>query len=183
MDPDHDSSGRMYTFWAYTDLTMTPQASGKTPDYKITEGAGGFWTLGSDGTLKFSASGELSKLTGVKVDGALLAADKYTAAAEPTVITLKNDYLGTLTAGKHTLTVVYSDGECSAEFEIKAGPEAGGDRDKPDGEVKKPDNKETKPAKSPKTGDSVYMWTALLLVSFAATAAAIVRKRKKQAGR
>ena len=183
IDPDHDSSGRMYTFWAYTDLTMTPQASGQAPDYKITEGAGGSWTLGSDGTLKFSASGELSKLTGVKVDGALLAADKYTAAAEPTVITLKNDYLGTLSAGKHTLTVVYSDGECSAEFEIKAGPEAGGDRDKPDGEVKKPDNKETKPAKSPKTGDSVYMWTALLLVSFAATAAAIVRKRKKQAGR
>ena len=27
VDPDYDSSGRMYTFWAYTDLTMTPQAS------------------------------------------------------------------------------------------------------------------------------------------------------------
>ena len=184
VDPDYDSSGRMYTFWAYTDLTMTPQASGKTPDYKITEGAGGSWTLGSDGTLKFVASGDLSEFTGVKVDGALLAADKYTAAAEPTVITLKNDYLGTLSAGKHTLTVVYGDGECSAEFEIKAGPEAGSDQDKPDGEVKKPDNKNTKPANSPKTGDSIYMWASLLIVSsVTAAAAAFDRKKKKQAGR
>ncbi len=32
VDPDHDSSGRMYTFWAYTDLTMTPagQSGGDT---------------------------------------------------------------------------------------------------------------------------------------------------------
>ena len=30
IDPDHDSSGRMYTFWAYTNLIMTPQ-SGSEP--------------------------------------------------------------------------------------------------------------------------------------------------------
>ena len=100
------------------------------------------------------------------------------------MITLKNDYLGTLSAGKHTLTVVYGDGECSAEFEIKAGPEAGSDQDKPDGEVKKPDNKNTKPANSPKTGDSIYMWASLLIVSsVTAAAAAFDRKKKKQAGR
>ena len=36
-----------------------------------------------------------------------------------TVITLKKDYLSTLSVGKHTLTIVYNDGECSTEFEIK----------------------------------------------------------------
>lgn len=50
-----------------TDLTMAPQTSGSSPDYKITEGANGTWTQNSGGTLRFAANGDLSKFTGVQV--------------------------------------------------------------------------------------------------------------------
>lgn len=114
-----NSSDNEQQFSGATKLTMTPQASGTTPDYKIIEGANGTWTQKSDSTLTFRANGDFSKFTEIKVDGNTISADKYTAVSGSTVITLKNDYLATLSVGKHTLTVVYNDGECSTEFEIK----------------------------------------------------------------
>ena len=161
------SDGSDGTMWVLTDLTMTPQASGTTPEYKITEGANGAWTQNSDGTLKFAANGDFSKFTGVKVDGTLIAADKYTAVSGSTVVTLKKDYLSTLSVGKHTLTIVYNDGECSTEFEIKAAQSGGSTADKP---------------KPPQTGDnsSLTLWVALLFISGGAVIGATVVSKKKK---
>ena len=114
-----DSSSGEQQFSVTTVLTMTPQETNTTPDYKITMGANGTWTQNSDGTLQFVANGDFSKFTGIKVDGTLVAADQYTAVSGSTIITLKSDYLRTLSVGKHILTVVYKDGECATEFEIK----------------------------------------------------------------
>lgn len=167
------SDGSDGTMWVLTDLTMTPQASGTTPEYKITEGANSSWTKNTDATLKFVANGDLSKLVGVKVDGALITADKYTAVSGSTVITLKNDYLDTLSVGKHTLTVVYNDGECSTEFEIKAAP-GGGETT--------PANPSEGNTDSPKTGDTsnLTLWIVLLLVSGgAAVGTTLVGTKKK----
>lgn len=162
VDPDYDSSGRIYAFWAYTDLTMAPQTSDTSPDYKITEGANGTWTQNSGGTLRFAANGDLSKFTGVQVDGKLLTADQYTAASGSTVVTLKASYLTTLSAGKHTLTVVYTDGDCSTEFEIQsAGNTDPGNNDKPGDNTDPGSNTD-----SPETGDnsSIVLWLSLLFV-------------------
>lgn len=167
------SDGSDGTMWVLTDLTMTPQASGTTAEYKITEGANSSWTKNTDATLKFVANGDLSKLVGVKVDGALITADKYTAVSGSTVITLKNDYLDTLSVGKHTLTVVYNDGECSTEFEIKAAPSGG---------ETTPANPSEGNTDSPKTGDTsnLTLWIVLLLVSGgAAVGTTLVGKKKK----
>lgn len=167
------SDGSDGTMWVLTDLTMTPQASGTIPEYKITEGANSSWTKNTDATLKFVANGDLSKLVGVKVDGALITADKYTAVSGSTVITLKNDYLDTLSVGKHTLTVVYNDGECSTEFEIKAAP-GGGETT--------PANPSEGNTDSPKTGDTsnLTLWIVLLLVSGgAAVGTTLVGTKKK----
>ncbi len=167
------SDGSDGTMWVLTDLTMTPQASGTTPEYKITEGANSSWTKNTDATLKFVANGDLSKLVGVKVDGELITADKYTAVSGSTVITLKNDYLDTLSVGKHTLTVVYNDGECSTEFEIKAAP-GGGETT--------PANPSEGNTDSPKTGDTsnLTLWIVLLLVSGgAAVGTTLVGTKKK----
>ena len=166
------SDGSDGTMWVLTDLTMTPQASGTTAEYKITEGANSSWTKNTDATLKFVANGDLSKLVGVKVDGALITADKYTAVSGSTVITLKNDYLDTLSVGKHTLTVVYNDGECSTEFEIKAAPSGG---------ETTPANPSEGNTDSPKTGDTsnLTLWIVLLLVSGgAAVGTTLVGKKK-----
>lgn len=112
-----ESDGSDGTMWVLTDLAMAI-----IPEYKITKGTNGVWKQNSNDTLTFRANGDFSKFTGIKVDGITVPADKYTAASGSTVITLKKAYLGTLSVGKHTLSVVYSDGECGTEFEIKAAP-------------------------------------------------------------
>ena len=89
------------------------------PTYNFIDGTNGEWLKNSNKDLGFKTDGEFSKFTGVKVDGTLIGADKYTAIPGSTLVTLKKDYLETLSVGKHTLTVVYTDGECTTEFEVK----------------------------------------------------------------
>ena len=181
-------NGGYATMWVDTNLTMTPQASGTTPEYKITEGANSSWKQNSDDTLKFVANGDFSKFTGVKLDGTLVAADKYTAVSGSTVITLKKDYLSTLSVGKHTLTIVYNDGECSTEFEIKATSitsstdSTGNNSGSTSSKVNKPDTSETT---SPKTGDTnnMFLWFIILFVSGSVTIGTLMVHRKKQYNR
>ena len=181
-------NGGYATMWVDTNLTMTPQASGTTPEYKITEGANSSWKQNSDDTLKFVANGDFSKFTGVKLDGTLVAADKYTAVSGSTVITLKKDYLSTLSVGKHTLTIVYNDGECSTEFEIKAASitsstdSTGNNSGSTSSKVNKPDTSETT---SPKTGDTnnMFLWFIILFVSGSVTIGTLMVHRKKQYNR
>ena len=123
------------------------------PSYSIIEGANGVWTQNTDGTLTVRADGDFSKFTGVKVDDTLIDAKNYTAVSGSTIVTLKADYLKTLSAGTHKLTVVYNDGECSTNFEVKAAQtQNGGGSDS---------------KKSPQTSDNSHMafWIALLFVS------------------
>lgn len=95
---------------------------GDAPTYRVVEGANGSWTENSDGSLAFRADGAVSKFAGIKVDGVTVASDRYTVGTDTAVITLKNEYLAGLSVGTHTLTVVYRDGECSADFEVLAAP-------------------------------------------------------------
>lgn len=163
------------SFWVETDLSMTPTAAGAS-DYKIIEGANGAWMQNSDGTLVFRANGDFSKFTGVKVDGTLIDAKNYTAVSGSTVITLKADYLKTLSVGTHKLTVVYTDGECSTNFEVKQTTQTEGD--KPD-TTTPTGNKDTT---SPQTGDNsnLLLWVALLFVSGAGVIGATVYSKKKR---
>ncbi|HCT16050.1 MAG TPA: hypothetical protein DIW36_01305, partial [Ruminococcaceae bacterium] len=83
------------------------------------------------------------------------------------------DYLSTLSVGKHTLTVVYNDGECSTEFEIKAAQSGGSTT---------PDKPNQDDPKSPQTGDNsnLMLWIALLFISGGVvTGTAIISKKKK----
>ena len=73
--------------------------------------------------MRFRADGEFNKFTGVKVDGTLVSADNYTAQSGSTIIVFKSSYLKSLSAGTHKITVVYTDGECSANFEVKQAAE------------------------------------------------------------
>ena len=79
-------------------------------DYKIIKGAGTKWKY-DGGSLSFTANGPFSKFEEVKIDGKTLATTKYTAKSGSTIITLKESYLETLKSGKHTVTVVFEDGE------------------------------------------------------------------------
>ena len=164
-------NGGFATMWVHTDLTMTPTAAGETPNYKIIEGANGAWTQNSDGTLVFRANGDFSKFTGVKIDDTLIDAKNYTAVSGSTVITLKADYLKTLSVGTHKLTVVYTDGECLTDFEIKKSSAQQTDKTQKNAAV----------VKSPETGNDTGV-ALLVYIAFAGgvcVATLTVLKKKK----
>ena len=171
------------SFWVETDLSMTPTAAGAS-DYKIIEGANGAWTQNGDGTLTFRANGDFSKFTGVKVDGTLIDAKNYTAVSGSTVITLKADYLKTLSVGTHKLTVVYTAGECSANFEVK---KAASEQAKPSEGDKSDTTTPTggKDTTSPQTGDNsnLALWFALMLASILGVGATLLYGRKRKFNR
>ena len=106
-----------------------------------------------------TANGAYSKFTGIEVDGKAVSKENYTAVSGSTVITLKPEYLETLSVGKHTLTVKYIDGQTSGEFEIL--------------------NKVQ--SSTPVTGDSsnIILWLVLLFVS-GSVIGIMELKRKKQ---
>ena len=81
-------------------------------------------------------------------------------------MTLKADYLKTLSAGTHSLTVLLNDGECSTHFEGKASQtENGGGSNS---------------QKAPQTGDysMMWLWIALLVVSGTSMVGFLVHNRK-----
>ena len=89
-------------------------------DYKIIKGDGSIWTKGTERGLEFTANGSYSKFAGIEVDGETVNEENYTAISGSTVITLKPEYLETLSVGRHTLTVLYTDGKAGCGFEIRA---------------------------------------------------------------
>ena len=134
-------------------------------DYDILNGANSKWTQDSDGNISVRGSGEFSKFVGVKVDGKTVDEKYYTVKEGSTIVTLKPEYLNTLTVGKHTLEIVWTDGTANTTFTVDA----------------KPANTDTK---SPQTGDSssIALWIALLFVSgFGVVATAVYGKKRKSA--
>ena len=80
----------------------------------------------------------MMNLKSVKVDGNELAKENYTVTEGSTIITLKESYLNSLAAGKHTLTVAFKEGNGFAAgtveqtFEVKeAQPAPNPDQPKP----------------------------------------------------
>lgn len=129
-----------------TTISITISAAGivGAPTYEIIDGEDGTRTLDSDGNLTIKGNGDFSKFVGVKVDGELLDTKYYTAKEGSTIITLKAEYLNTLSVGSHTFEIVWNDGSADTSFIIKE-----------DGSVD-----------APNTGDTTNpLWFILLLVS------------------
>lgn len=86
-------------------------------DYKNTSGDGGIWTKGSGQGLEFvfkrseNDSVTFEHFTGIAVDKADVNPLNYTALSGSVVVTLKSEYLETLTVGEHQLTAYFDDGD------------------------------------------------------------------------
>lgn len=173
-------------------LKLNGAETPETPEYRITAGANGIWTKGSEDGLTFRANGALDKFAGIQVDGKTLDSDAYTADSGSTVVTLEPTYLETLTEGKHHLTVLYTDGQCGTSFIVQAAEddptEDANDAPTEDTEEKS-SNKSDKAVKStskktgtPKTGDSAdpTLWAAMLMVSGVALGVLCWSKRRER---
>ena len=89
-----------------TPLLTAPDAPSPT-DY-----SGGIYGL----TFKSSAS--FASFQGVQVDGKTIAPGNYIAEEGSIVVYLKAVYLRTLAAGKHTVTILSSEGNATSEFTV-----------------------------------------------------------------
>lgn len=124
----------------------------------IIEGAGSSYTQGSGNTIYFRSSDAFANFQKVMVDNAELSADCYTATEGSIIITLKPEYLSTLAAGSHSISIVSANGVATANFEVQTVDTT---------------------AVSPKTGDNgqAALWIALLILSCGALTAVGIRKK------
>lgn len=163
------------------DSKAKPQPSGSTSansNYKVIEGENSSWIKNTDGTLTFRANGDFSEFLGIKVDGSWIDSENYIADSGSTVVTLKNEYLKTLSEDKHEITFVYKNGECSTSFEVKKpSEEICENSDTANAEGKEEQNESSL---NPRTGDNnMLLWASLLSVSLMGMLEITIYDRKK----
>ena len=86
--------------------------------YEILDGAGSSHQEQDSKEITIRANGKFNKFEGIKVDGKEVDKSNYTAKEGSTIVTLKADYLNTLSIGEHKITFVYDDGEVETNFKI-----------------------------------------------------------------
>lgn len=134
-------------------------------DFKviITAGANGSWQKGTKDGLTFTSNAAYKYFQKVQVDGKDLDVSNYTVKEGSTIVTLKAEYLETLSVGKHTLAIVSETGTATTEFTIKAAAV-------------------TDDTQSPQTGDdsNIALWIAVLLAAGTALTGTAVYSRKRK---
>lgn len=88
-------------------------------EYKITEGNESTWINNSSQGVVFRSDSDYSKFDHVEVDGATVSSLNYTVSSGSTIVELNANYLKRLTIGRHTISIVSTDGKASASFNIK----------------------------------------------------------------
>lgn len=151
----------------------------ETVTYSFTKGADASWTKSTASTANLSFTVKRSAdddrtydlFEGISIDNKTVSDKNYTAASGSLNLTLKNAYLKTLTAGKHTLTVKFRDGSATTKFTVKAASAA----------ASKTTAKKAAGSNSPKTGDESQplVWAALGACALAAILLIVFAKRKK----
>ena len=108
---------------------------------EIIEGTGKSLTAGEKKDLTFRSNAAFSDFIRVELDGKPLMKRIIPPAKEgSTIVTLKADYVATLSAGEHTIGVVSTSGTATTTFTVNAKTVADNDTN------------------SPQTGDNSMMW-------------------------
>ena len=108
---------------------------------EIIEGTGKSLTAGEKKDLTFRSNAAFSDFIRVELDGKPLMKRIIPPAKEgSTIVTLKADYVATLSAGEHTIGIVSTSGTATTTFTVNAKTAADNDMN------------------SPQTGDNSMMW-------------------------
>ena len=172
-------------------LTVQDAGGSDNPDtpnntYQIINGANSSWTHDSDGNITIRGNGDFSKFTGVKVDGNLIDKSNYTAKEGSTIITLKASYLNTLSAGNHTVEILWTDGSASTTFTTKANISDNSNNNQNDNnnsnssDDKPSSGTDKKDVTAPKTGDNTpSVWLFILSILSGTGLIITVKKRRE----
>lgn len=132
---------------ADTEISLAPASLKAVEPPKMLDGAGQKVTAGESKVLTFRSDADISAFIRVEVDGVTLSADKYSVKSGSTIVELKKEYVATLSAGIHTLSIVSQNGKASATFKVETNSAAGTS------------------VTSPQTGDdSSPLWFPLVLI-------------------
>lgn len=136
-------------------------------EYKIIAGADSSWSQNTDMNLVIKGNGDFAKFIRIKVDGVSVDATNYTVAEGSTIITLKPDYIKTLSVGSHVFEIIWKDGIASTSFTIVNNEVA--------------DTNNNQGTDITQTGDTAkpLLWSMLFMVSFAGFAVMSGRRKKK----
>jgi len=133
-------------------------------EYKFTEGANQTYTIDESKNATFKIDADYSLFTNkVYVDNKLVDSTNYDSKSGSTVITLKDEYLKTLSVGEHTLKVAFSDnGEAITKFTIK---EKQQNTNIEDNNITNNDVQKDNTITNPKTGDNVIVYAVLFAIA------------------
>ena len=130
--------------------------------YEVTEGANQKYTITKNEEAKFKINADFRLFDDGKVyvDNELVDPKNYTAESGSTIITLKKEFVDTLSVGEHTLKVVFNDGgEAITTFNVA---------------------KVTVPTDNPQTGDNIGFYIISGILSIVGLAGAGIFYRRKQ---
>ena len=163
-----------------------------SPEYRIIEGANSSWTQNTTGTIVIRGNGDCKIFKDVKVDGKVIDHSNYDVTEGSTIITLKAEYLKTLSTGSHTFAIVWNNGIASTNFNVAANtPSNNGNSNNNDSsdnssndssnttDIAAPTNAPAQELdKVPATGDPFGIWLTLFVISLTGFAGMLVRRKK-----
>ncbi len=101
----------------YKDENSSSDPTPETPT--IIEGANGTYTQGGQDGISFRSNDAYSNFQKVLVDGNEIASENYTTREGSIIVTLKPEYLSTLVAGTHSISIVSAGGIASTDFTVQ----------------------------------------------------------------
>ena len=87
-------------------------------EYEFLEGENQKYTLNKDSNMTFRIDVNYSLFDKVYIDNELVDISNYKVTEGSTIITFNNEFVSKLSVGKHTLKVMFSNGEASTEFSV-----------------------------------------------------------------
>mgnify|MGYP004626107987 FL=1 len=87
-------------------------------EYEFLEGENQKYTLNKDSNMTFRIDANYSLFDKVYIDKRLVDLSNYKVTEGSTIITFNKEFVSKLSVGKHTLKVMFSNGEASTEFSV-----------------------------------------------------------------
>ena len=87
-------------------------------EYEFLEGENQKYTLNKDSNMTFRIDANYSLFDKIYIDNELVDISNYKVTEGSTIITFNKEFVSKLSVGKHTLKVMFSNGEASTEFSV-----------------------------------------------------------------